>query len=161
MGRPTNAAREESAKKKAAEAAEKAAAAKAAEEKVQAEAAKKSEEKPANDQGGEYQASNEAEEKINELLRKREEYVEAINAIDPAIEQLRYGVGQNVNGRAECNGYGIGYDASDYACREVCEESLRASCKNLVARKEEMGVARIDPDSADAKFLGMDTRPGH
>jgi len=84
----------------------------------------------------EYRPNDQAEAKIKELLLKKEEYLGALTKIDEMLMQLRYGISQKIgDGKARCNGFSVGFDMSDYSCRELCEKNLQSACKTIVLAK--------------------------
>jgi hypothetical protein len=88
----------------------------------------------------EYKPTEQGQDKLKELLAKREEYTEALATLETMIMQLRYGLAMSAGGPTpteQCNGFGIGFDMSDYACRELCKKDLHAACKTIVLAKQD------------------------
>jgi len=107
-----------------------------------------------------YKPNETAKAKIEELILKRNEYTEAILKIDSAVDQLRYGISQIVNGKSQCGGYGIAFDLSDYACRELCNRNLQSACGKIVKSKVESKKPLIDIEkNPSARYLGYDISP--
>lgn len=107
-----------------------------------------------------YKPNEQAVSKINELVTKREEYLEAIKQIDLMTRQLRYGVQQKSAGpdpQSRCNGFGVAFDMSDYACRELCDRSLHAACKQIVVGRQVVKDRMINKDAE--RYLGVDVDP--
>lgn len=103
-----------------------------------------------------YRPSDQAQQKINEFLEKRREYVEAIEKIDSVVRQLQFGITQKIGAtpQAQCNGFGVGYDHGDYACREICDVALRSACSQIVRMKRDgHGTDEITKDHE--RYLGQ------
>lgn len=103
----------------------------------------------------EYKPNDQAAAKIVELTTKRQQYVDAIEKVDMAILQLRYGISQRgIEGASvKCNGFGIGFDASDFACRELCDRTLHLACKSIVT--EELKKRASDKINPDMRYFGL------
>lgn len=84
----------------------------------------------------EYSQTDEAKKKIEEILQKRSEYSEAIKKCDEILMQLKYGISQYSEGSYSCNGFGIGFDLSDYACRDLCKKELQTACRQIVLKNQ-------------------------
>lgn len=84
-----------------------------------------------------YKPNEEAHRKITEFLQKRVQCIDTIKKIDESVMQLRYGISQELvrQGSNGCNGFGKGFDHSDYACRILCKSDIRDACKQLVKSK--------------------------
>jgi len=90
-----------------------------------------------------YKQTDDAKKKVDELLAKRAEYVEAVKKIDELVSQLQYGITQYSDGRHHCNGFGVGFDLTDYTCRELCKRELHVACKTMSLASR--GKQKLDP----------------